>query len=379
MDNSNIHSDIQNAMTDPKIAALGHRGIYNKLKHKYKKQQLLAEIKNIDSHQIHHKKPKKVLKKQFTPFRVSNIGYLQIDFAEVPKKWTGNVNAKCKYLFCVCDIFSRYLWVVCLPSRNATLYTNAFAKLIEKMKKEHNFTPFAVVSDNEFISNEFKSLLKKHNIRIDYALPEPTHTKTSIIERMIGSLKLMINRYLTHNKSRQFVHVLPKIVDAYNEARHSALGVSPKYAISHKWIFPPKRMRKLKIDNNLQKGEIVRTQTPYSVFQKGHKPRWSKSLYTIVAKIHNRYKISNNETGKIVLNNSNQPKLFPRHQLLLINESKLISKKEKSPSISPASPKAQSHSFEPRRQPMKSRRHYREEAPKHIRKRKKRLRDVLPY
>ena len=199
------------------------------------------------------------------------------------------------------------------------------------MKKKHNFTPFAVVADNEFISNEFKSLLKKHNIRIDYALPEPTHTKTSIIERLIGTLKLMINRYLTHNKSRQFTHVLPNIVDAYNEARHSALGVSPKYAISHKWIFPPKRLKKVKIDNDLKKGDIVRTQTPYSVFKKGHKPRWTQSLYTIVEKIHNRYKISNNETGKIVLNNKYIPKLWPRHQLLLINQNKLISKYRQEP------------------------------------------------
>ena len=50
-----IRQDIRNAMKDPKVAAAGRRGIIDKLKHKWKKAQLMKEIRNVDSQQIHYK------------------------------------------------------------------------------------------------------------------------------------------------------------------------------------------------------------------------------------------------------------------------------------------------------------------------------------
>ena len=259
------------------------------------------------------------------PIRASKIGFLQIDFAVVPKEWTGNVNAKCKYLLVIVDIYSRFMWVVPLASRNASLYCNALSKLFKLMKSKYNFSPFAIVSDNEFISSEYKSLLSKHNIKPIYSAPGPQHTKTAVVEKNIGTLKLMINRYITSHKTRQFKDVLPQIVDAYNETKHSAIGVSPKYVMYHKWIFPPKRLRQRPIDNNLKKGDIVRFRVIKNIFGKGHKPNYSRTLYVVVKKVNNRYSIKNTDTNKIFLDNKNKPKLFPRHQLLLINKDKMIS------------------------------------------------------
>ena len=320
-----IRSDIREAMKDPKVAALGHRGIYNKLKHKWKKKQLMEEIRNVDSQQIHYKINKKKVKSQMIPIRASKIGFLQIDFAVVPKEWTGNVNAKCKYLLVIVDIYSRFMFVRCLPSRNANVYCNALASLFKLMKTKYNFTPFAIVSDNEFISTEYKSLLSKHNIKAIYSAPGPQHTKTAIVEKNIGTLKLMINRYITAYKTRQFSKVLPQIVEAYNETKHSAIGVSPKYVMYHKWIFPPKRLRQRPVDNNLKKGDIVRFRVIKDIFGKGHKPNYSRTLYVVVKKVNNRYSIKNTDTNKIFLDNKNKPKLFPRHQLLLVNKDKMIS------------------------------------------------------
>jgi hypothetical protein len=167
MSDTEIRKDIREAMQNPKVAGLGHRGIYNKLKYKYKKDVLMREIKNVDSQQIHHKVNKKKLKKQMTPIRASDIGFLQIDFAQVPSEWTGgNVNAQTKYLLVVVDIYSRFMWVVPLPSRDSKIYTNAFETLLTQMKKKYNLTPHHVVADNEFIATEFKSMLSRHNIKI---------------------------------------------------------------------------------------------------------------------------------------------------------------------------------------------------------------------
>ena len=319
-----IRSDIRDAMQDPKVAALGHRGIYNKLKHKWKKKQLMDEIRNVDTQQIHYKVNKKKIRKQMTPIRAANIGFLQIDFAIVPKEWTGNVNAKCRVLLVVVDIYSRFMWVVPLASRDSSLYCNALRKLFKLMKSKYNFSPYAIVSDNEFISTEYKNLLASNNIKYIYSSPGPQHTKTAIVEKNIGTLKLMINRYLTHNKTRQFVKVLPKIVDAYNETKHSSIGVSPKYVIHHKWIFPPKRLRQRPVDNNLKIGDIVRHRIMKDVFAKGHKPNYTRSLYVVIKKVGNRYSIKNVDTNKVVLDNKYKPKLFPRHQLLLTNKERRI-------------------------------------------------------
>ena len=321
-DTVQMKRDIKDAMNDPKVAALGHRGIYNKLKHKYKKKQLMTEIRNVDSHQIHYKINKKTLRSQMTPIRATNIGFLQIDFAVVPKEWTGNVNAKCKYLLVVVDIYSRFMWVVCLASRASVLYCSALSNLFKLMKTKYNFSPYAIVSDNEFISTEYKTLLSKNNIKYIYSAPGPQHTKTAIVEKNIGTLKLMINRYLTHNKTRQFKHVLDKIVDAYNETKHSSIGVSPKYVMYHKWVFPPRRLRQRPIDNNLKPGDIVRFRKSKDVFSKGHKPNYTRDLYVIVRRVGNRYIIKNTETDRIKLDGKNKPLPIPRHRLLLTNKSK---------------------------------------------------------
>lgn len=323
---SNIQRDIKNAIKDPKVAALGNRGIYAKLKHKYKKKQLMNAIKNVESQQIHYKKNKKKEKAQMTPIRASDVGFLQIDFAEMPKEWTGNVNAKCKYLLVVVDIYSRAMWVKPLPSRNSTLYTQAFQQIINEMKKKWNFKPFSIVADNEFVAKEFLALLKKNNINIIYSLPEKIHYKTAIVERAIGTLKVMINRYLTSRNSRQYKGALSQIVLAYNEAKHSTLGVSPLYVLHHKWIHPPKRLQQRPIDNNLKKGDIVRYKKPKPILgHKGHRPTYTKTLYIVLAKIGHRYKIKNTETNIIVNQGRDmRPKLVPRHQLLLVNQKKII-------------------------------------------------------
>ena len=316
-----IRADIRNAMQDPKVAALGTRGIVDKLKHKWKRKQLIAEIKNVDSQQIHYKIPKRKIKSQMTPIRATNIGFLQIDFAVVPKEWTGNVNAKCKYLLVVVDIYSRFMFVVPLANRTSVLYVDALRKLFKLMKSKYNFSPYAIVSDNEFISTEYKSLLSKNNIKYIYSAPGPQHTKTAIVEKNIGTLKLMINRYLTHNKTRQFKQVLPQIVNAYNETKHSSIGVSPKYVMYHKWIFPPKRLRQRPIDNNLKKGDIVRYRIYKNTFAKGHKPNYKSDLYVIVKKVHNRYIIKNTNTDRVVLTpRTLEPLPVPRHHLLLVNK-----------------------------------------------------------
>ena len=147
-----IEKDVRLAIKNPAIASLGNRGIYAHLRDKYKKKDIMNVIKNVESGQIHYRKPKKKEKAQQTPIRSSEIGFLQIDFAQMPKEWTGNVNAKHNYLLVVVDIHSRFMWVKPLPKRDAKLYTEAFKQIVESMQKNWNVKPFALVGDNEFVA-----------------------------------------------------------------------------------------------------------------------------------------------------------------------------------------------------------------------------------
>ena len=84
--------------------------------------------------------------------------------------------------------------------------------------------PLKIICDNgsEFISKEFKQLMKQFNVQISYAEVNH-HKKLSLIDRLSRTPREKIIKYmLMHNTSR-YTDILPDIIHSYNNSYHTSI------------------------------------------------------------------------------------------------------------------------------------------------------------
>jgi len=107
-----------------------------------------------------------------------------------------------RYILVVIDVFTRYLWVRSLKTKTAKEVEKA-PKSIFEIKK-----PIKISTDGggEFNNKVIEELLKKENIYHHITLN--TDVKASYVERVIITLKRMMYRYFSENRSYRYLDVL---------------------------------------------------------------------------------------------------------------------------------------------------------------------------
>ena len=330
-----LRTEIQNSLSKPEIVSGGKKSMTTYLRHKnYPLKMIKEELDNVEAFQVHYKGGNKFRRRGHK--RIMSSGksqFVGIDIAYIPKQWLAT-NENEKYLLVCLNFYSRYIYVELIPTREEISYISAFKKMLTSMNFIHHYQPKHLVSDNEFDTHEFKKLLADKNIHhILTTADNPNHTRNALTERVISTLKDRIQRYLTADDTKNYEKALQKVVLNYNTTRHSAIGVNPLFAMKHNWVFPPNRykihkiddktgVRKEKIPLDFKVGDKVRITTSLdnNVFKKGHRPKYTKEIYTIIEKIHNRYRLRNSRTGETI------DRLMAYHELLKIDENRLISK-----------------------------------------------------
>ena len=63
-------------------------------------------------------------------------------------------NKRFRFLFCVIDILSKYVWVVPLKDRKGVSIVDAFQKILDKSRRKPN--KIWVVKGSEFYNSSFK-------------------------------------------------------------------------------------------------------------------------------------------------------------------------------------------------------------------------------
>ena len=76
-------------------------------------------------------------------------------------------NNKCKYLFSVIDVFSKYLHIVPLRAKTGTAVSSAFRSKLSKYSKPVRRRPFWLRTDKfkEFLNRTFQAQLRKEGIQ----------------------------------------------------------------------------------------------------------------------------------------------------------------------------------------------------------------------
>ena len=125
----------------------------------------------------------------------------------------------------VIDILSRFLWTFKLRSLKGEECANALSKMFLIQKCD------VMRSDggSEFVNSHVKNLLAQNKIKHVITRNE---TKANYAERVIKSLKTRITKHQYTLQTHRWENVLKDVTNAYNNAFHRSIGMTPKEAQS---------------------------------------------------------------------------------------------------------------------------------------------------
>ena len=103
-----------------------------------------------------------------------------------------NFNKGFRFLLCVIDIFSKYVWVIPLKDKKDISIVNAFQIILKESNRKPN--KIWVDKGSEFYNNSFKKWLKDNDIEM-YSIHN--EGKSVVAKRFIRTLKTKIYKYMT--------------------------------------------------------------------------------------------------------------------------------------------------------------------------------------
>ena len=202
------------------------------------------------------------------------------DLVEMQKfsKWNKGI----KYLLMVIDVFSKYGWIRGLKDKKTETVSEAFDVIFEDGRQ-----PKMLWTDkgSEFISKHFKDFLKSKGIKLYHTENEE---KSSVIERWNRTMKNKMWKMFSVNNNTVFADKIVKLVNDYNNTRHSSIKMTPVEASKKKnektvWlnlygesIFLKPEKPKFEIGDHVRISKYKR-----KVFDKGYTPNWTEEIFVI--------------------------------------------------------------------------------------------------
>jgi len=180
-----------------------------------------------------------------------------------------------KYILCVIDCFTKFAWAIPVKSKTAVEISNAMAKILA------NRSPKLLQLDNgkEFYNIIFDTLMTKYRIK---KYSTYTTTKACMVERFNRTLKTHMFREFTARGSREWVSILPMLINNYNNSKHRTIGMTPSQADENPALVVLKRRDISNSKIKYQVGDNVRISIKKAVFSKGYLENWSTEVFTVV-------------------------------------------------------------------------------------------------
>ena len=166
-----------------------------------------------------HKPVIRKLKKRkvYSQFKDNIWGVDLADMQSLSKK-----NEGIKYLLCVIDLYSKYVFVIPLENKKGISVTNGFNKIIKQSNRKPN--KIWVDQGREFYNNVFKKWLSDNDIIMYSTYNEG---KSVVAERFIRTLKNKLYKHMTATGKNVYYDVLDDVVNKYNSTKHSTIKVKP--------------------------------------------------------------------------------------------------------------------------------------------------------
>lgn len=185
-----------------------------------------------------------------------------------------------KFILCIIDVFSKYAWAIPLKNKTSSSVLNALTTVISQSER----IPEKIWVDkgSEFYNKQFQSWAKTNNITIYSTYSE---SKSVVAERFIRTLKHMLAKYFTANNSRNWIEVLPNMLELYNNRKHKTIGMTPEQASEPQnelevlLKFLPQKMTKKR--PRFTVGEQVRISRIRPIFENIFQGNYSYEVFTV--------------------------------------------------------------------------------------------------
>ena len=222
------------------------------------------------------------IKRNFTRRRVITNHIDEIwasDLVEMQQfsKW----NKGYRYLLMVIDVFSKYGWIVPLKDKKGESVTETFKTIFKEGRKPQYLW---VDKGKEFYNKHVKDLLEKNGILM---YSTEIEEKSSVVERWNRTIKSKMWKQFTVQGNTMYLDMLPKLVNQYNNTKHSSIKMTPVEASKKKNegtvyfnlygdMETSKQKPKFKIGDKVRISKHKR-----NVFDKGYTPNWNPITYKI--------------------------------------------------------------------------------------------------
>lgn len=208
-----------------------------------------------------------------------------IDFSNYSVNNGGN-----RYILLAIDVFSRYVWLRKLKSKNSNEMVNAFKSIFDEGRK-----PVAVRTDK---GSEFSNRIIGKFFRDSGVYHYCTHNEkqANYAERAIKTIKTRIFRYMKLNNKHKYVDVINSFTNSYNNSKHSSIGIEPSnvnkgneseirldaYLLKHREPNVSKVKKHAKIEKFKYKiGDSVRISLLKEKFSREYDQKWSTEIFHI--------------------------------------------------------------------------------------------------
>lgn len=234
---------------------------------------------------------------------------IQMDLADVSNlsRWNKGI----KFIFLAIDVYTRYvLSAIPLRSKGNAEVFSAFQQMVEQVQERIGFAPAQVDSDQEasFMSLNMKAYCKKHLITQKF-LPVADYKGTAVVDRLIRSVRELMNRYMVAYNTKTYLDALPQLIDNINSRVNQGIRTAPNKAIVDP-DFQNKReelIRKqieratataVKGDyQGFEIGDKVRVLLRKTAFEKGTLQKWSSTTHTVESFSNGLYHVSGRVNG----------------------------------------------------------------------------------
>ena len=185
-------------------------------------------------------------------------------------------NRGVRYLLAVIDIFSKYGWLIPLKDKTGKSVASALKTIFKERKPEKMW----VDKGKEFYNKDVKDLIELYSTE--------NEEKSSVVERLIRTMKEKMWKYFTANSTSHYINVLSDLVKEYNNTRHSSIKMTPVKASKKEkeldvWRnLYPEYLEIYDINPKFSVGDKVRISKKKKTFEKGYTTRWTEEIFTIV-------------------------------------------------------------------------------------------------
>ena len=198
------------------------------------------------------------------------------------------------YILILIDCFTKKVYSA--PMRDKTMQSSV--KAFQSIFHHLDEFPTHIVTDGglgkiyfliifheylEFFNSEVRKLFINYGIN-HYKIPTKTKWKASMVERVNRTIKSRIQKYFYKNKTKNWIDIIDKVVDNYNNTPHSVIGFAPNQVSEsnrkqvYKRLFPDLGLRTV---CKLKRGDRVRKIINKDIHEKGYTKNWSEQIFII--------------------------------------------------------------------------------------------------